>query len=157
MKKIILSFIVLLVLILPCCEIERKFKSDVIDTLCDTIQDEYEFIDSTKVKRSQGKIVIYIHFSSNEYETFDEALHEKIESFFLDEDNQDKIIEKYDSSQLEGATYPIIEVQFVDKENIDSHFIRSPIEFVNHGKSWVSKKKKKKWTEPHYYNQDNKE
>lgn len=150
-----LVLLVLLSLILVSCEIHRKFNVEVLDDFCDELAENYDFIEKTKVSRSQGHINVYVHFSSEEYDVFDTSIYNDIEAFFRRKDIQEELLKEYfhleDLSDGDTSDYPSIKVEFVDKVDIDSHFIKSPTRRINFYRDYLDVNRYQDWHEPFYY------
>lgn len=144
-------YVFILLILLVSCEAEFRFSVPELDDFIVTLEDEYDFITDSKITQSQGHINIKIYFDSSKEQKFDEQIYTNIYDFFIDESTQNKIIKEYDEANLQGSNYPIIAVKFLDKSEVESHFISSPIDFVNYGTSWNTKNRYAEWSEPHYW------
>lgn len=132
-------FIILLCFFLVSCEIERKFEVDSLNEFVDSLKSEYPFIDSTKIRKSQGHVKIKIYFSSDTGDKFDESIYEDFRLYFLDVENQNEIIEEYSPEDLEGDDYPTIMVEFIDSDSKMSHDILTPVDRITYNTTWQTK------------------
>lgn len=135
-------------IVILSCEVERKFDVEVLEEFSEQITSNYTFIQRIEIKRSQGHVVIKMNFDSND--DFDTQIYEDIRTYFLDVEIQNQMIEAYDSEDLEGKDYPTIRVEFIDQEGIDTHYIKSPLEKINYGQSWVTGNRYEAWSYPAY-------
>lgn len=148
MKKILLLLMFcFLITSLMSCEVETRFYSKDINDFLDEFSEKYPIIEDTKVRKSPGHIKIGIYFTSQSDIDLDETMYEDIREFFMQVDVQERILKKFDSSSHGDAYYPVLLVDFIDSNVIESHDITSFGEAVNDGPNNYSE-----WTEPYFYN-----
>ncbi len=152
MRKGSIFIVLFLAIVLSGCEAERFFNVSILNDFVDSLEDEYEFINDIKIRQSQGHIILKVYFDSDSISNFDDSIYDDIRDYFLQTDVQETIIEKFDPDTLIGDEYPYIKVRFLDSSELESHFIRSPINTIEYGKSEVTENRYGTWTEPFYYN-----
>lgn len=151
MKKCVFIFLVLIAILCIGCTAERLFNAEVLDDFVDSLESDYEFLYNSKIRQSQGQITIKLYFNSESSIEFDESIYTMISEFFLDEEVQEKIITAYDSDKLIGDEYPKIIVRFIDKSDLKTHYIASPVKTINYGDSNVTENRYGEWSNPFYY------
>lgn len=60
----------------------------------------------------------------------------------------------YYPNKLIGDEYPKILVRFVDKSDLKTHYIASPVKTINYGDSNVTENRYAEWSNPFYYNSE---
>ncbi|MCH4886756.1 hypothetical protein EZV73_04210 [Acidaminobacter sp. JC074] len=127
-----ITLMFLILMALYSCEHYSKFESDILDDYLDELSEEYDFVvEDTNAYKSQRGVTIKIYFKSEENKDFDEAIYMDLKVFFWEVEVQNEIIEKSDKKQLEGSNYPEIRVYFIDKNDVRSHYISTPVEYVD--------------------------
>lgn len=105
---------------LVSCRTEMTFNSDTLNDFIGELEDKYDYLEKSKVKKTEAGIHITIYFKSKEGIEFDETIHEDIKAFFMNEDYQKLIFEDY-SEDYSNDDIPIIYLAFIDSEGRYSH------------------------------------